>query len=65
MLDAPNGAAWLARRHSPSLLARPNELVARGAALIPQIADMRLGLEIAAIHALARRLARDSTPAIR
>ena len=31
----------------------------QGAALIPQIRDMRLGAEIAAIHALARRLARD------
>ena len=41
------------------LARRTNELVARGAALIPQIRDIRLGAEIAAIHALARRLARD------
>jgi hypothetical protein len=33
--------------------------VARGAPLIPQIQDVRLGAEIAAIHALARRLAHD------
>ena len=33
--------------------------MARGAPLIPQIKDVRLGAEIAAIHALARRLARD------
>ena len=38
---------------------RTSELVARGAPLIPQIKDVRLGAEIAAIHALARRLARD------
>ena len=31
----------------------------QGGALIPQIRDLRLGAEIAAIHALARRLARD------
>ncbi len=41
------------------LAARTSELVARGAPLIPQIRDVRLGAEIGAIHALARRLARD------
>jgi hydroxysqualene synthase len=33
--------------------------VGRGAALIPEIRDVRLAMEIAAIHALARRLAHD------
>ena len=33
--------------------------MAEGGALIPQIRDMRLAMEIAAIHALARRIARD------
>ena len=41
------------------LARRTSELVNRGAPLIPQIRDMRLGAEIAAIHALARRLSRD------
>ena len=41
------------------LARRTSELVSRGGALIPQIRDVRLGAEIAAIHALARRLARD------
>jgi len=38
---------------------RTSELAERGAALVPQIKDMRLAAEIAAIQALARRLARD------
>ncbi len=38
---------------------RTSELVASSAPLIPAIRDARLGAEIAAIHALARRLARD------
>ncbi len=38
---------------------RTSELVANSAPLIPAIVDPRLGAEIAAIHALARRLARD------
>ena len=49
--------AW--RGALAELAHRTSELVARGTALIPQIRDVRLGAEIAAIHALARRLARD------
>ena len=41
------------------LARRASELTERGAALIPQIANMRLALEISAIQNLARRLARD------
>ena len=41
------------------LARRTSELVDCGAALVPQIGDVRLGAEIAAIHALARRLAHD------
>ncbi len=40
------------------LARRAGELTERGAALAPEIANLRLGLEIAAIHNLARRLAR-------
>jgi squalene synthase HpnC len=54
-----------AARASPALLGaiadlgrRASELTERGAALVPQIANIRLALEIAAIHNLARRLAR-------
>jgi squalene synthase HpnC len=54
-----------ARRASPALLGavaelagRAGELIERGAALVPRIADFRLALEIAAIENLARRLAR-------
>jgi squalene synthase HpnC len=58
MLDAPK--APMSLRGALAELARgTSELVARGGALIPQIRDVRLGAEIAAIHALARRLARD------
>ena len=56
----------MGRRREPALrgalaelAARTSELVARGAPLIPQIQDVRLGAEISAIHALARRLARN------
>ena len=58
MLDAPKAPPPL-RGALAELAARTSELVARGAPLIPQIRDVRLGAEIAAIHALARRLARD------
>ena len=58
MLDAPKAPPPL-RRALAGLAAHTSELVARGAPLIPQIQDVRLGAEIAAIHALARRLARD------
>ena len=58
MLDAPKAPPPL-RGALAELAARTSELVARGAPLIPQIQDVRLGAEIAAIHALARRLARD------
>jgi hydroxysqualene synthase len=58
MLDAPKAPPPL-RGALAELAARTSELVARGAPLIPQIQDMRLGAEIAAIHALARRLAHD------
>src|ERR1700721_2342604 len=47
------------RRTRAELAARTSELVGRGGPLIPQIQDVRLGAEIAAIHALARRLACD------
>ncbi len=58
MLDAPKAPPAL-RGALAELASRTSELVARGAPLIPQIRDVRLGAEIAAIHALARRLARD------
>jgi hydroxysqualene synthase len=58
MLDAPKAPPAL-RGALAELARRTSELVARGAPLIPQIRDMRLGAEIAAIHALARRLSRD------
>jgi squalene synthase HpnC len=58
MLGAPSAPPGL-RGALAELAHRTSELVARGAALIPQIRDVRLGAEIAAIHALARRLARD------
>jgi squalene synthase HpnC len=58
MLEAPKAPPAL--RAALAELARgASELVNRGASLIPQIRDVRLGAEIAAIHALARRLARD------
>ena len=58
MLDAPRASPGL-RSALGELARRTSELAARGAALVPQIRDVRLGAEIAAIHALARRLARD------
>jgi squalene synthase HpnC len=58
MLDAPKALPAL-RDALHQLARRTSELTARGGALIPQIRDVRLGAEIAAIHALARRLARD------
>ena len=58
MLDAPKAPLPL-RGALAEFARRTSELVARGATLIPQIQDVRLGAEIAAIHALARRLARD------
>jgi squalene synthase HpnC len=41
------------------LARRASQLTVRGAALVPQIANVRLALEISAIQHLARRLARD------
>jgi squalene synthase HpnC len=58
MLDARKAPPAL-RGALAELARRTSELVNRGAPLIPQIRDMRLGAEIAAIHALARRLSRD------
>jgi hypothetical protein len=58
MLDAPKAPPAL-RDALAELARRTSELADRGGALIPQIRDVRLGAEIAAIHALARRLARD------
>jgi squalene synthase HpnC len=58
MLDALKAPPSL-RGALGELACRTSELVARGGALIPRIRDVRLGAEIAAIHALARRLARD------
>ena len=58
MLDAPQAPPPL-RGALAELGRRTSDLVTRGAPLIPQIRDLRLGAEIAAIHALARRLARD------
>jgi phytoene/squalene synthetase len=58
MLDAPQAPPPL-RGALSELARRTSELVTRGAPLIREIKDVRLGAEIAAIHALARRLARD------
>jgi hydroxysqualene synthase len=58
MLDAPKASPPL-RGALAELAHRTSELTARGGALIPQIRDVRLGAETAALHALARRLARD------
>jgi phytoene/squalene synthetase len=58
MLDAPKAPPpLLGALHE--LARRTSGLVAQGASLIPQIRDVRLAMEIAAIHALARRLAHD------
>jgi squalene synthase HpnC len=58
MLEAPSAPPAL-RSALADLGRRTSDLVARGAPLIPSIRDVRLAAEIAAIHALARRLARD------
>jgi squalene synthase HpnC len=58
MLDAPKAPPSL-RGALHELARQTSELVSRGAALVPKIRDVRLGTEIAAIHALARRLAHD------
>jgi hydroxysqualene synthase len=58
MLDGPKATPAL-RGALTELARRTSELVAQGGALIPQIRDVRLGAEIAAIHALAQRIARD------
>jgi squalene synthase HpnC len=58
MLGAPHASPAL-RLAITELARRASELTARGAALIPQIANVRLALEVAAIHNLARRLACD------
>jgi squalene synthase HpnC len=58
MLAAPAAPPPL-RGAIAELARRTSELVARGAALVPEIKDVRLAAEIAAIQALARRLARD------
>ncbi len=67
VLDGHNATVEMlgAARGSPALLEaikdladRTGKLVDEGAALIPQIADPRLALEIAAIQGLARRLVR-------
>ena len=58
MLEAPAAPPAL-RAALAELARRTSELVADSAPLIPNIRDARLGAEIAAIHALARRLARD------
>jgi hydroxysqualene synthase len=65
---ATHGAAIEMLRSSPAapplraaiaeVARRTSELVDRGAALAPRIANFRLSLEIAAIHNLARHLAR-------
>ena len=58
MLDAPSASQRL-RGALKELARRTSELAAHGAALVPRIRDVRLGAEIAAIHALACRLAQD------
>ncbi len=58
MLSSPAAPPAL-RAALAELGRRTSELVARSAPLIPAIRDARLAAEIAAIHALARRLAHD------
>lgn len=58
MLGAPKAPSPLLGAIA-ELARRTSDLVERGAALIPQIRDVRLGAEIAAIHALAQRIAHD------
>ncbi|HME84544.1 MAG TPA: squalene synthase HpnC [Roseiarcus sp.] len=58
MLGAARASPAL-RRAIAEIARRGSELAERGAALVPQIANVRLALEVAAIQNLARRLARD------
>jgi squalene synthase HpnC len=58
MLNAPAAPPAL-RAALAELGRRTSELVAKSAPLVSSIRDARLGAEIAAIHALARRLSRD------
>jgi squalene synthase HpnC len=58
MLAAPSAPPEL-RGALVELARRTSELAARGAELVAQIRDVRLGAEIAAIHSLARCLARN------
>jgi squalene synthase HpnC len=58
MLGAPRASPAL-RRAITELARRASELTERGAELIPQIANVRLALEISAIQNLAWRFARD------
>jgi hydroxysqualene synthase len=58
MLDAPRATPAL-RAAIAELARRSGDLAAQGVRLVPEIKDVRLAAEIAAIQALARRLARD------
>jgi len=58
MLDAPRAPPAL-RAAIAEIARRAGELIDRGEELVAEIKDVRLATEIAAIHALARRLARD------
>jgi squalene synthase HpnC len=58
MLGAPRASPAL-RTAIAEIARRAGELVDRGERLIPAIRDVRLATEVAAVHALARRLARD------
>ena len=56
---AAHAAPPALRQSLAEIARRTGDLLTQGAPLVPQIKDVRLGAEIAAIHALARRLARD------
>jgi squalene synthase HpnC len=58
MLSAPHSAPAL-RAAIAAIARRTSDLIERGKNLIPQIKDVRLAVEVAAVHALARHLARD------
>ena len=58
MLDAPAAVPAL-RGALAEIARRAGALIERGESLVGEIRDVRLATEIAAIHALARRLARD------
>jgi hydroxysqualene synthase len=58
MLGAARAAPAL-RSAIAEIARRTSELIERGERLIPAIKDVRLATEVAAVHALARRLARD------